>query len=180
LTTGWPRFAACDWVIEAVTENLEIKRALWRRAAASARRHAILSTNTSGIPLSAIAAGLNDACQPRFLGTHFFNPPRYLHLLELDSRSRHRRRPARGHRLFRRSPPRQGCGALQGHPELHREPDRELFRGDRREVDGRAGLAVEEVDLLTGPLIGLPKSASLRLLDVVGRRCLGFRFKQSV
>ena len=81
--THLARIADCDWVIEAVTENLEIKRELWRRVEAQAGPDAILSTNTSGIPLRRIAEGFAPGFRRRFLGTHFFNPPRYLHLLEV-------------------------------------------------------------------------------------------------
>ncbi len=77
------RLAECDWIIEAVTENLAIKRDLWQRVAEVCRPDAILSTNTSGIPLAQIGAGFPPELRRRFLGTHFFNPPRYLHLLEM-------------------------------------------------------------------------------------------------
>src|SRR5262249_33524461 len=80
---GLAKLAACDWIIEAVKEDLDVKRTLWRRVEAIARPDAILSTNTSGIPLREIAAGFPESFRARFLGTHFFNPPRYLHLLEL-------------------------------------------------------------------------------------------------
>ena len=77
------RLADCDWVLEAVVENLAVKRDLWARAAAHCRSDAILTTNTSGIPLREIASALPLHAQSRFLGAHFFNPPRYLHLLEV-------------------------------------------------------------------------------------------------
>src|SRR4051794_9651001 len=73
----------CDWVIEAVTENLAVKRDLWARADQHRRQDAILSTNTSGIPLAHICQGFSSDFRRRFLGTHFFNPPRYLHLVEV-------------------------------------------------------------------------------------------------
>src|SRR5438067_9529911 len=77
------RLHECQWVIEAVTEDLEIKRALWSRVDEHCRPDAILSTNTSGIPLAAISRDFSASFKHRFLGTHFFNPPRYLHLLEI-------------------------------------------------------------------------------------------------
>src|SRR5690242_20323547 len=77
------RVDECDWIIEAVTENLEIKRDIWKKVELLCRADAILSTNTSGIPLRQIADGFSTGFRRRFLGTHFFNPPRYLHLLEL-------------------------------------------------------------------------------------------------
>src|SRR5262249_20883918 len=73
----------CDWVIEAVAENLEIKRNLLERAEKVCSSGAILSTNTSGIPLARISQNFGADLRRRFVGTHFFNPPRYLHLVEL-------------------------------------------------------------------------------------------------
>src|SRR5437879_7230271 len=77
------RLSGCDWIIEAVAENLQIKRSLWSRVAAVRQAGTIVSTNTSGIPLSLISEGMADECREHFLGTHFFNPPRYLHLVEI-------------------------------------------------------------------------------------------------
>jgi 3-hydroxyacyl-CoA dehydrogenase len=73
----------CDWIIEAVTENIEIKRDLWSRVDKLRKPGAILSTNTSGIPLAQISEGFPHDFRQNFLGTHFFNPPRYLHLMEM-------------------------------------------------------------------------------------------------
>ena len=75
--------AECDWIIEAVTENLEIKRGLWKKVEPLRKPEAILSTNTSGIPLAKISEGFSPEFRRHFLGTHFFNPPRYLHLVEV-------------------------------------------------------------------------------------------------
>ncbi|MGL4620348.1 MAG: 3-hydroxyacyl-CoA dehydrogenase family protein, partial [Chroococcidiopsis sp.] len=75
--------AAVDWVIEAVVENLDIKQKLMERVESVIRSDTIVSTNTSGLPIHAIAQGRSDSFRQRFLGTHFFNPPRYLKLLEV-------------------------------------------------------------------------------------------------
>src|SRR5262249_5804673 len=77
------RVADCDWIIEAVTENLDIKRELLKRVEGVRKPEAIVSTNTSGIPLKRISEGFSPEFRRHFLGTHFFTPPRYLHLLEL-------------------------------------------------------------------------------------------------
>src|SRR5208283_85861 len=77
-----PKLAECDWVIEAVAENFEIKTALLARVLSHLAAHALLTTNTSGIPIGRIAAAL-PGLGGRFFGTHFFNPPRYMRLLEL-------------------------------------------------------------------------------------------------
>jgi len=76
-----PRIAECDWVVEAVAENLEIKTALLTRVLPHLGARAILTTNTSGLPISQIAAALPVQVQKKFFGTHFFNPPRYMRLL---------------------------------------------------------------------------------------------------
>src|ERR1700694_633282 len=77
------KIADCDWVIEAVTENLDIKRDLWRKVEAARTAGANPPPNTSGIPLREISAGFTAEFRRHFLGTHFFNPPRYLHLMEM-------------------------------------------------------------------------------------------------
>jgi 3-hydroxyacyl-CoA dehydrogenase len=75
--------ASCDWIIEAVAENLDIKHALLSRVAEHLSPTAILTTNTSGLPISSVASGLPAEIKPRFFGTHFFNPPRYMRLVEI-------------------------------------------------------------------------------------------------
>ncbi|MEI9968847.1 MAG: 3-hydroxyacyl-CoA dehydrogenase NAD-binding domain-containing protein [Terracidiphilus sp.] len=77
-----PKLAGCDWIIEAVAENLEIKTALLTRVLPYVGPHALLTTNTSGLPIAQIAAAI-PAVRSRFFGTHFFNPPRYMRLLEI-------------------------------------------------------------------------------------------------
>src|SRR5580698_2234611 len=77
-----PKLAGCDWVIEAVAENLAIKTALLARVVPHLAAHALLTTNTSGLPVAQIAEGL-EGKRERFFGTHFFNPPRYMQLLEI-------------------------------------------------------------------------------------------------
>lgn len=165
---GLPRLAKYDWVIEAVTENLEIKRSLWARVAESAHPAAVLSTNTSGIPLSAIAEGFAPGLQQRFLGTHFFNPPRYLHLLELIPGPG--TRPDLLDQVARFAEVRLGKGVVRckDTPNFIANRIGSFFGATVAKLMVEQNLSVEEVDLLTGPLIGLPKSASLRLLDVVG------------
>jgi len=168
------KLAGCDWIIEAVIENLEAKRALWRKVEGVRKPDAILSTNTSGIPLAKISEGFSPGFRRHFLGTHFFNPPRYLHLMELI--------PG----------PETDAGILA---DVEQFADRRLGKGVVRTKDtpnfiaNRIGsfmggtiaktmldedFSIEEVDALTGPLIGVPNSASFRLLDLVGLDVWGF------
>jgi len=158
----------CDWIIEAVTENLEIKRALWSRVESLRSPEAILSTNTSGIPLAGICAGFSAEFRRRFLGTHFFNPPRYLHLVELipgpDTD------PALLRFLSDFCDRRLGKGVVpcKDTPNFIANRIGSFFGATACRIMMREEYMIEEVDALTGPLIGLPRSATFRLFDIVG------------
>ena len=162
------RVGNADWVIEAVVEDLDIKRGLMARLAEVVRDDAIVTTNTSGIPIGSIAEGLPEQFQRRFLGTHFFNPPRYLRLLEIiphaDSDSEI------VEFMLRFGAERLGKGTVLC-------KDTPNFIGNRfMSMSGMQatnyaldhGYTVEEVDALTGPLIGRPKTATFNLNDLVG------------
>ncbi|HZT39272.1 MAG TPA: 3-hydroxyacyl-CoA dehydrogenase/enoyl-CoA hydratase family protein [Bryobacteraceae bacterium] len=160
--------STCDWVIEAVVENLDVKRDLWRRVDRFRKADAILSTNTSGIPLRQIAEGFSSEFRRNFLGTHFFNPPRYLHLLELIPGPE--TDPAILDFVEQFADRRLGKGVVRCKDTPNFIANRiGSFLGAtvQKEMVAR-DLAIEEVDALTGPLIGLPSTASFRLLDLVG------------
>ncbi len=157
-----------DWVIEAVVENRTIKRELMARLAEAARADAIVSSNTSGIPIASIAAGLPDSFTRRFLGTHFFNPPRYLRLLEIIPQAG--TDPAITDFMLRFGAETLGKGTVLC-------KDKPNFIGNRfMSMSGMQATnyaldhayTVEEVDALTGPLIGRPKTATFSLNDLVG------------
>jgi 3-hydroxyacyl-CoA dehydrogenase len=160
------RISGCDWVVEAVAEDLEVKRSLWQRVLREASEHALLSTNTSGIPLRSICADWPAEAKSRFLGTHFFNPPRYMYLLELV--------PAGDAELlkevgeFAEKVLGKGVVICRDTPNFIANRVGGFFGATVCKLMQRLDLSIEEVDALTGPLIGLPKSASFRLLDVVG------------
>jgi 3-hydroxyacyl-CoA dehydrogenase len=158
----------CDWIVEAVTENLGIKRALIEKVLKHRKPGSVFSTNTSGIPLASIAEGFSTEFRQHFLGTHFFNPPRYLHLLEMIPGPE--TLPAVHDRIADFSDRHLGKGVVPC-------KDTPNFIGNRigsflgatiQNLTVEMGFTIEEVDALTGPLIGLPKSASYRLLDIVG------------
>jgi 3-hydroxyacyl-CoA dehydrogenase len=164
----WSALRDADWVFEAVIEDLEIKRALLSRVAATINKTAIVSTNTSGLGIGAMSAHLPADVRRRFLGTHFFNPPRYLKLLEIipgpeTDAAVLARMEAFGDRVL-------GKGIV-------RAKDTPNFIGNRigsfgfgivlREMMA-AHLTVEEVDVLTGPAIGRAKSATFRTADLAG------------
>jgi len=160
--------ASCDWVIEAVTENLGIKRDLWQRVDAVRKRDAILSTNTSGIPLKKISEGFSHEFRRHFLGTHFFNPPRYLHLMEMIPGPE--TDPAVMQFVHDFADRRLGKGVVpcKDTPNFIANRIGSFFGGTIAKYTAEGDFTVEEIDAITGPLIGLPNSASFRLLDIVG------------
>jgi 3-hydroxyacyl-CoA dehydrogenase len=162
------KIADCDWIIEAVKEDLEIKRALWTRVQEIRRPGSILSTNTSGIPLARITEGMRADFRAHFLGTHFFNPPRYLHLAEIipgrdtDSAVLAFVREFCDRRLGK------GVVICKDTPNFIANRIGSMFGAATYHAMMESGLSIEEVDALTGPLIGVPRTATFRLVDLVG------------
>ena len=162
------KISGCEWIIEAVTENLEIKRKLWQQVAAVRAPESIASTNTSGIPLTRIAEGMSDEFRRNFLGTHFFNPPRYLHLLELiPGPATDPEGLAQVSEFCERK---LGKGVVQckDTPDFIANRIGGFFGATVHKIVQADGYSIEEADAITGSLIGLPNSASFRLLDIVG------------
>ena len=162
------RLQTADWVIEAVSEDLAVKRALLEKIAPHLGPRAVLSTNTSGLSIAEIGAALPAAMRRRWLGTHFFNPPRYLHLLELIATPETAGEAAEAVAAF--------CELRLGKGVL-RVADTPNFIANRvgaysfacaAQATAEFGLRVEVVDALTGPLLGWPKSATFRTADIVG------------
>jgi 3-hydroxyacyl-CoA dehydrogenase len=160
--------AQADWVIEAIIENLDIKRQLMERIDACRGLHTIISTNTSGIPVASIAEGRSAGFRQHFLGTHFFNPPRYLKLLEVIPTPE--TLPEVLEVIEHFGEYRLGKGIV-------RAKDTPNFIGNRVGFGTGAfaldyilehGYTVEETDAITGPIIGRPKTATFRLIDLVG------------
>jgi 3-hydroxyacyl-CoA dehydrogenase len=158
----------CDWVIEAVTENLAIKQALLEKITPHLKPDAILTTNTSGLPIASIAAKLPDHLRRRWLGTHFFNPPRYMRLVEIIATPE--TDPA-------------VVDAVSGFADLRLGKEVVFARDTPNFIANRIGvfimleavrlmqtedLSVEEVDVLTGTAIGWPRTGTFRLADLVG------------
>jgi len=162
------KIKTCDWIVEAVTENLEIKRALVEKVMKHRKPGAVFSTNTSGIPLESIAAGFPTEFRQHFLGTHFFNPPRYLHLLEMIPGPE--TSPAILEYIADFSDRHLGKGVVpcKDTPNFIANRIGSFLGSTVQNLTVEMDFTIEEVDALTGPLIGLPKSASYRLLDIVG------------
>ncbi|MEN9836273.1 MAG: hypothetical protein RL011_2466 [Pseudomonadota bacterium] len=160
--------AECDWIIEAVVERLDIKRSIHKRIAEYARPHVPITTNTSGISLDEIAKEQSEEYQSRFFGTHFFNPPRYMRLLETIPHP-HTNAKLQAE-LETWIVERLGKGIVHANDTVNFIANRigvfasqaVLHHMDELKIN------IETVDNLTGPLIGRAKSATLRTADVVG------------
>ncbi len=166
--TDLARLSEVDWIIEAVIEQIDIKRALLERVEAVRRPGTIVSSNTSGIPIAALAEGRSEDFRRHWLGTHFFNPPRYLHLLEIvptgdtDKTVVERITWFADHRL--------GKGVVIA-------KDTPNFIANHLGVYGVAQVlralesgqyTIEEIDAITGPALGRPNSATFRTMDIAG------------
>ena len=158
----------CNWIIEAVTEDLGIKRSLYAKILQHRRQGTIVSTNTSGIPLAQISEGYSEEFRQHFLGTHFFNPPRYLHLAEIIAG------PATDPAVLRYVGDfcdlhlGKGVVPCKDTPNFIANRIGSFWGANVPRLTVEMDLSFEEVDLLTGPLIGAPKSATYRLQDIVG------------
>ena len=157
-----------DWIIEAVIEDLAVKQELLGRASAHVPAHAILSSNTSGIPLAAIGASLPIDVRRRMLGTHFFNPPRYLRLVEVIGTPDTDPTIVRAVSSFLDL--RLGKGVVPAHDTPGFIANRLGLFGVCRLLDvvATGEFSIEEIDAVTGPAIGRPRSATFRTLDIAG------------
>src|SRR5439155_23628411 len=167
------RVGGVDWIVEAIVEQLEVKRSLLERVDAARRPGTIVSSNTSGIPISALGEGRTPDFRRHWIGTHFFNPPRYLRLLEViptvDTE------PNVVARIARFADRRLGKGVviakdtpnfIANHIGLYGVIQilRALESGE---------YTIEEIDAMTGPALGRPKSATFRTMDIAGIDILG-------
>ncbi len=166
--TDLAKLADADWIMEAVVENLDIKRALLERVEAVRRPGTIVSSNTSGIPIAKLAEGRSDDFRKHWLGTHFFNPPRYLRLVEVIPTAD--TDPAVTERVSSFCDHRLGKGVVLA-------KDTPNFIGNHLALYGvmltlkalaSGKYTIEEIDAITGPAIGRPKSATFRTMDIAG------------
>ncbi|HYL18092.1 MAG TPA: 3-hydroxyacyl-CoA dehydrogenase NAD-binding domain-containing protein [Burkholderiales bacterium] len=168
-----PLLAECDLVIEAIAERTDLKGSLYEKVAPHLADHAVFASNTSGLSINTLAQAVPESLRPRFCGVHFFNPPRYMYLVELIACRESR--PEMLDRLEAFLTTTLGKGVI-------RAKDTPNFIANRVGVFSilaafyhtqRLGLSFDVVDALTGPLIGRPKSATYRTADVVGLDTLG-------
>ena len=162
------RCSEADWIIEVVAENLEIKRKLLSRVAQYRKPGAIVTTNTSGLPVHLIAEGMSEEFQQHWVGTHFFNPPRYLKLVEVIPGPH--TSPEVIEALSDFCDRRLGKGVViaKDTPNFIANRIGTFSMLNVLRLMGTLGMTVEEVDACTGPAIGQPKSATFRTADIVG------------
>ncbi|HTN46661.1 MAG TPA: 3-hydroxyacyl-CoA dehydrogenase/enoyl-CoA hydratase family protein [Flavipsychrobacter sp.] len=162
------RIADCDWVIEVVVERLDVKKQVFEKVDTYRKKGALVTSNTSGIPIHLMAEGRSEDFRQHFCGTHFFNPPRYLKLLEIIPTS---------HTLPEVTDFLMKYGEKYLGKTTVLAKDTPAFIGNRIGVFSmmsllhyvdKSGMTIEEVDKLTGPVVGRPKSATFRTADVVG------------
>src|ERR1700680_1635592 len=167
------RLADVDWIIEAVVENLDLKRGLLKKVEAVRKPGTIITTNTSGLPVGKIAEGFSDDFRRSWFGTHFFNPPRYMRLLEI---------------IPTPDSDRAAIDAVARFCDIHLGKGIVLAKDTPNFIGNRIGtfsvlnvmrlmqemdLTIEDVDALTGQAVGWPKSATFRTIDLVGLDILG-------
>lgn len=167
-TDNMKDIASCDWVIEVVVERLDIKQLIFEQVEKFRKPGTLITSNTSGIPISMMAEGRSDDFKKHFCGTHFFNPPRYLRLLEI---------------IPTKYTDPDVVDFLMNYGDLYLGKTTVLCKDTPAFIANRVGvfgmmaimnamdkmkLTVDEIDALTGPIIGRPKSATFRTGDVVG------------
>ena len=162
------RCAEADWIIEVVAENLEIKRKLLTRVAQFRKPGAIVTTNTSGLPVHLIAEGMSDEFQQHWAGTHFFNPPRYLKLVEVIPGPKTSREVVETLSEFCDRRLGKGLVLAEDTPNFIANRIGTYSMLSALRLMETLGMTVEEVDACTGPAVGWPKSATFRTADLVG------------
>jgi 3-hydroxyacyl-CoA dehydrogenase len=157
-----------DWIIEVVAENLEIKKNLLARVVQFRKPGAIVTTNTSGLPVHLIAEGMSEEFQRHWAGTHFFNPPRYLKLVELipGPKTSSEVLETLGEFCDRRLG--KGVVVAKDKPNFIANRIGTFSMLNALRLMSKLGMTVEEVDACTGPAVGWPKSATFRTVDIVG------------
>lgn len=162
------RVREVDWVVEAIVEDLDTKVRLWRTVAGQASPRALLTTNTSGLSIAAIAGALPEAAQARFAGSHFFNPPRYMRLVEIVPAPQTAPESLRQLTLWLERDLGKSTVVVRDRPNFVANRIGGYALAATLAAMAEHGLGPEEVDALTGPAIGHPTSATFRTLDLVG------------
>lgn len=173
ITTGnfeddLPKLKDVDWIIEAVVENLEIKRSLFKRVEAVRKPGTLVTSNTSGLPIHQISEGFSDDFRRCWFGTHFFNPPRYMRLLEVIATAETDRACIDAVTQFADAHLGKGIVYAKDTPNFIANRIGTFSVMNVMLVMQEMDLSIEEVDALTGTALGWPKSATFRTIDLVG------------
>jgi 3-hydroxyacyl-CoA dehydrogenase len=163
----------CHWIIEAVTEDRSIKRALLEKVLAVRAAGSVVSSNTSGISIGSVIEGFSEEARQHFLGTHFFNPPRYLKLLEIIPTRETLPEVVEAVSHFGDAVLGKGVVVAKDTPNFIANRIGAFITLKTLQVMQEDGYTIEEIDALTGPAMGLPKSGTFRLLDIIGLDVLG-------
>jgi 3-hydroxyacyl-CoA dehydrogenase len=163
-----PRLADCDWIVEVVTENLAVKQALYARVEAHRRQGSLISSNTSGLPLKKLVEGRSDDFRRNFLVTHFFNPVRYMKLLELVAGPETDPRAVERLQSFGEDVLGKGVVHAKDTPNFIANRIGTYAMMDAVRLMVELDLTIDEVDAVTGRPLGHPKSATFRTGDIVG------------
>jgi 3-hydroxyacyl-CoA dehydrogenase len=165
---GWTQISGVDWIMEAVVERLDVKQQLLARVDAARRPGSIVSSNTSGIPISVLSEGRSADFRRHWLGTHFFNPPRYLRLLEIIPTAETDRSVVEAVRTF--ADHHLGKGVVEAKDTPNFIGNHIALYGVVRTLEAVTSgrFTIEEVDAITGPAIGRPGSATFRTMDIAG------------
>jgi 3-hydroxyacyl-CoA dehydrogenase len=167
------RLSEVDWIIEAVVENLDIKRALLKKVEAIRKPGTIITTNTSGLPVSKIAEGFSDNFRKSWFGTHFFNPPRYMRLLEIIPTPETDQAVIDAVTHFSEVSLGKGVVFAKDTPNFIANRIGTFSVLNVMRLMQEMDLSIEDVDALTGDAVGWPKSATFRTIDLVGLDILG-------
>lgn len=162
------KISEADWVIEAVLERMELKREIHKKICSLARPDAVVTTNTSGLSINGMVEGLPKSYRERFFATHFFNPPRYMRLLELIPNSDTSPAHLKAFTEFAEAVLGKGIVVGKDTPGFvaNRIGCYDMQKALWLTMEG--GLSIDEVDAILGPLVGRPRSAMFRLGDIVG------------
>jgi 3-hydroxyacyl-CoA dehydrogenase len=164
----WKELRDADWIFEAVIEDMEIKRALLARVAEAVSPAAVVTSNTSGLGIATMSGHLPEAVQRRFFGTHFFNPPRYLRLLETIAGPRTDAALLTEFESFAERVVGKGVVRCKDTPNFIANRIGAYGFGSAMQAMVELDLTIEEVDALTGPPVGRPRSATFRTADIAG------------
>ncbi|MBL8148562.1 MAG: 3-hydroxyacyl-CoA dehydrogenase/enoyl-CoA hydratase family protein [Blastocatellia bacterium] len=163
-----PKVAEADWIIEAIIERLDIKRSLYEKVDKFRRKGSIVSSNTSGISIRGMSEGMSEDFRKHFLGTHFFNPPRYMKLLEIISTPETLPEVVDFVADFCDRRLGKGVAYAKDTPNFIANRIGTFGMMYTMKVMLEDGYTIEEVDKITGPVVGRPKTAAFRTLDLVG------------